>query len=199
MDILKSIEFTDLKKKDRIEFEKKKLHEMTLPEIAHTLNELQTHIENNPELSEEEEEILNEINLSAEAKVMAWGYVIKNIQESQEINKATIKHHEDKIKELKQRNSVLENRIQSRLWRVRELMTALNKRKLEGPNYKVAFRKMPEKVIINEDASHTKYYHLLKMIPTSFNWDKSKIKKWLKNNESDDFKLIREPDKIEIK
>jgi len=154
--------------------------------------------ENSEDITEDESQIIDKIKLSSEKKIMALGYIVKQVQDSQELIDYEIKFHEDKIAALEKRKSVLENRISSWKWKINEIMLLLKKKKLEGFNYVVKLQSMPDKLMINADANHTRYYHLLRMKPTSFDWDMKKCKEWAKENESDDFRLVGQPSKLVV-
>jgi hypothetical protein len=205
MDLLNVIESKDLVKKERVELEDKKLDQLTLPEHARLLNEMQSFIEESEELTDDERRVIDKINISSEKKVMAWAYVINQIKEAQEINVHSMKYHEEKIKLLKMRNTTLQNRIDNRMDRIDELMKLAGKTKIEGANSTVVYRKMPEKLKWlkqPEEVDQNQYVGMFTIEPSFIKWDNSELKKHMKtvkDKKNDDFLIYREPDKLEIK
>ncbi len=199
MDILSPIEIKDSTKHERIEFDQKSLGQMTSRELSNVLNEMMSYVNGYEEMTDDEKQVIEKVNVSIEKKILAIGWIIKRIQEAQELIDCENKMYAQKIKDNTDRKRVLQNRIDSRSYFLNELMVNAKKTKVEGANYKVMFQKMPDKLVINEDASHTRYYHLLSMKPTDYTWNKNKIKQWLKSNESDDFTLIPQKSKLKVK
>lgn len=201
-DILNVIDSKDMNPKERVSFEDKNLSEMTLPEHARILDEMLSVIEENEDLTEEEKNIVDKINLSANQKALAWGWVIKNVQEAQQIIDNENKFYAAKIQENKNRIAVLQNRINSRSDYLEEIMNKLGKKKIEGPNYLVRLKKQTQKVELKTDLEkieYSKYPGCFKEIPKSFQPIKAEMKNWLKTNESEDFALTEIEFKLEVK
>lgn len=205
IDILNPIDSKDSDKKEKIKFDDKRLDQMTLPEHARLLNEMQSHIEGHEDLTEDEKKVIDKINLSSEKKILAWCYVIKQIHEAQEINLNTIKYHEEKVKLLKIRNNTLQNRIDNRMDRIDDLMKLAKKTMIEGANMKAVYRKMPEKLKFLKPAEEIKisnYVGMYKIEPSVVKWDNSALKKYMKtikDKKNEDFLIYRDPDKLEVK
>jgi len=203
MDILNVVESEDLKKKEKIDFADKNLDQMTLPEQAHVLQEMMSYIEDNEELTEEEKKVADKINGSIENKILAWGYIIKKLQDSQLLIKIENDFYEQKIKDNKQRQQVLQGRINSRAVYISELMHQIGKKKVEGANYSVGLHKQQPELTFNVDIDQinwSKYDDTLyEKVPESIKPNKNEIKKYCKANVSDDFSLSEKPLKLVIK
>ncbi len=201
-DILNAIDSKDSNPKERIKFEDKNLSQLTLPEHARILDEMLASVEENAELTDEEKSIVDKINLSAEKKALAFGWVIKNIQEAQQMIDNENKFYAQKIEDNKKRSAVLENRIKSRAGFLRELMNKLGKLKIEGPNYVVKLSKTRQSIELLKDIDeidYSKYPGCFEKIPESHKPDKKAMKEWLKKNDSDDFGLTKQTLKLEVK
>jgi hypothetical protein len=200
--ILTVIDSKDTNPKERIKLENKDLSQLTLPEYAKVLGEMLSIVEENEELTDEEKSIVDKINLSAEQKALAWGWVIKNIQEAQEVIVHENKLYAQKMDDNKKRFDVLQNRANNRAKFLYEMMKKLGKTKIEGANYLVRLRKLPQKVELKKDLEeidYSKYPGCFKEIPAKHEPIKAEMKKWLESNESDDFCLSEPETKLEIK
>ncbi len=198
MDILTPINSIDSIPKERVDFDEKTLSQMTLPEHARLLNELAEF--DSEEFTEEEQKYVDKLNLSTEKKIMAVGYIIKKTQEAKDLLKVEEDYYKQKIKDIQTRSKILQNRVDSRLKFVSEMMNKIGKKKLEGANFSVKFRKLPNKVeFTNEEIKAGDYPELHTVVPESVKWDRRAIKEFLKTNESNDFKMSDDQFKLEVK
>ena len=194
-DLLSVIDSKDMRKKDKIKFEDKKLSEMTLAEHGKILNEMLSFVEDSEDLSEEEKSILDRVNLSADQKMLAWGYVISRIQEAQDLISNENAFYERKISENKRRSEVLQNRIKSRTEYLKSIMLLSGRKKIEGPNYSVVLKKKPQSVTIleNADLEEPERSDIVNIV-VSKKWDKKKIKELIKNGEKLKTVKMSDPD-----
>jgi hypothetical protein len=202
VDILNPIDSQSSQKREKISFEDKDLSSMTLPERARVLQEMLSLVEENEEMTEDEKQIAEKINLSVEERILAWAYIIKRIGEAQAIIENENNFYKAKIEENKNRIAVLQKRIDSRSSFLGEMMKSTKKKKVEGANFSVGFRKLPQKVELKKDLEeidYSKYPGCFKEIPAKHEPIKAEMKKWLESNESDDFCLSDIEHKLEVK
>jgi hypothetical protein len=202
-DILNVLESTNIKRKEKVEFAKKELSQMTLPERAHVLNGMIAMSEKDEEITDEEKKILDKINLSVDQKILAWGYIVKNIQEAQELIDNENEHYKKKIEDNKRRSQVLQNRINSRITYIGQLMHEFGKLRIEGSNYSVKFKKQQDELIFDTNADNidwSKYPdNLYDKVPASNKPKKKELKNYLKENKSNDFSMNAKPMILEVK
>lgn len=201
MDILNDIESKDLVKKEKIEFEKKNLDSMTLPERVQVLNEMMSMIEENDELTEDEKKTVDKIQGSVENKALAWAYVIKQLQDSQDLIDNETEYYKQKIAANNRRKEVLQNRINPRAEFLNDLMHKLGKKKIEAANYSVILKKQQSELKISTMDIDWKQYpdNLYETVPETVKPKNKEIKEYLKTNESEDFTMIQKPLKLVVK
>jgi hypothetical protein len=199
--ILKAVESKDLVKPEKIEFDKKNLDQMTLPERAHVLNEALAMAEENEDLTDEEKAIVEKIQGSVETKALAWAYIVKTIQDTQELIEVENEYYKKKIDANRRRIEVLENRIKPRADFLNQLMHKIGKKKIEGANYSVSLNKQQAELKISTIDINWKQYpdNLYEEIPATVKPKKNEIKKYLKDHESDDFQMMPKPLKLVVK
>jgi hypothetical protein len=202
-DILNAVESKDLVKPEKIKFEDKNLDQMTLPERVHTLNEMMSMIEENEELTDKEKSIVDKVQGSIETKALTWAYIIKKIQDAQELIDSEIEHYKKKIAENTRRKQVLQNRINPRAEFLSQLMHQIGKKKIEGHNYSVILKTQQDELKFDTesgDIDWSKYpENLYEKVPESTKPKKKELKDYLKTHKSDDFSMMNKPLKLIVK
>ena len=200
MDALNVIESTDLKPKEKVDFDDKNLDEMSLPERMHCLNEAMEFIEKNEDVTDDEKSIVDKIKGSVATKCLAWGWLIKNLQEAQEVIDMDTEFRKKQIKENERKKQVIQNKINSRAVFLNQLMHELGKKKISGPTHSVVLQKQRDKLEIDPDLNIEEYPHeLYSLIPESVKWNLSAVKEHLKQFEMEGFRMKKQPMKLVVK
>jgi|GEM_PF-1950059 len=169
--------------------EDKNLDQMTLPERSALLREAY-HLIGDGEATEEELEVIGNLQASIQDKVASWGLLIKKVNNAADLCLLEAEYYKKKLEETKARAEVFQNKSKRMADYIRDKMIEFNLKKIETPLLSISLRKLPEKVEILEDADINSPEHPdFVQTTVSQRWDKGAIKAKLKEGQL--FKTVK--------
>lgn len=184
MDALTVINSEKLIPEDKIKTEDKKLKDMNLFERSALLRQANEFLEDDDDLTDDEFEMIAELEKSVEDKIAKWGFYAHKLDDASELCLAEMEVHKKRMESCKKRAEKLAKRSFNMKHFMKDKMIEFNLKKVSTALFDFALRKKPQTLVVKDSADFNfpckKDFVKSKIVES---WDKRLIKEYVKDQE----------------